>query len=95
MFLSDGSSLIFSVPTTTPNGTYKVSVSGFDSDWTDTPYTITVTGNGAGDPTTEVGDIQVIVSGQQLQHPSTDAPPVFMDSARRQTHAPHILALVR
>ena len=56
---SNGSSLTFSVPTTTPNGTYKVSVAGFNSPWTDTPYTITVSGNGTGDPTTEVGDIAV------------------------------------
>lgn len=52
---TDGSSLIFSVPTTTPDGTYKVSVGAFNSPWTNTTYTITVTGNGAGDPTTEVG----------------------------------------
>jgi hypothetical protein len=56
---SNGSLLTFSVPTTTPDGVYKISIGALNSAWTDTPYTITVTGNGVGDPTTMIGDIQV------------------------------------
>ena len=56
---SNGSALTFSVPTTVPDGTYKISVSGFGSLWTDTMYTIVVSGNGAGDPTTKVDDAMI------------------------------------
>ena len=68
---SDGPSLTFSVPTTTPDGTYTVSVSGIDSTWTDTPYTITVTGNGAGDPTTMVTDTTVDIGTTPVTTPPT------------------------
>jgi len=50
------SSTIFTVPTTVPDGTYKVSVSRVGGEWTDTTYTITVAGNGSGDPATAVID---------------------------------------
>ena len=52
---SNGSGLTFSVPATTPDGTYTVSVAGANSPWTTTTQTITVSGNGAGDPTTAIG----------------------------------------
>ena len=39
---SNGSSLVFSVPTTTPNGIYTVSVKGINGDYVLTPFTITV-----------------------------------------------------
>ena len=52
---SDGSGLNFTVPSTTPDGTYTVSVSGFNSPWTATTQTITVSGNGSGNPTTANG----------------------------------------
>ncbi|MDD5165134.1 MAG: hypothetical protein PHG25_01170 [Candidatus Pacebacteria bacterium] len=53
---SVGPSMIsFTVPSYIPDGTYTVSVSNPNSPWTDTPYTITVSGNGAGDPTTVIG----------------------------------------
>jgi len=42
---SDGKTLTFTVPSTTPNGTYGVSVGAFNSPWTVTQYTITVSGN--------------------------------------------------
>ena len=49
---ANGASLSFAVPSNVPDGKYKVSVSGVDSLWTDTSYTIVVSGNGAGDPST-------------------------------------------
>ena len=52
---SDGTSITFTVPNTVPDGVYTVSAASEASDWTQTPFTITVTGNGSGDPTTEIG----------------------------------------
>ncbi|MDO8575125.1 MAG: hypothetical protein Q7R78_00280 [bacterium] len=44
---SDGKTLEFTVPTTIPNGTYKISVGAFNSPWNDTPYTIVVANGNA------------------------------------------------
>ncbi len=51
----NASTISFTVPSYVPDGTYTVSVSNPNSPWTDTPYTITVSGNGTGDPTTAIG----------------------------------------
>ncbi|MEI6305154.1 MAG: hypothetical protein WCP09_04050 [Candidatus Taylorbacteria bacterium] len=51
---ANGASLSFTVPSNVPDGKYKVSVSGVDSPWNDTSYTIVVSGNGAGDPSTAI-----------------------------------------
>ena len=51
----DGTSLNFTVPTSTPDGTYKISVAALNSPWTATSYTIVVSGNGAGNPGTGTG----------------------------------------
>lgn len=50
----NGSTLTLSVPTTTPDGTYMLTVSALNSTWTPTSYTIVVSGNGVGDPTTAI-----------------------------------------
>ncbi|MEI6057548.1 MAG: hypothetical protein WCQ60_01070 [bacterium] len=72
---SNGTALTFSVPATVPDGTYKVSVSGFGSLWTDTTYTIVVSGNGAGDMTTQVSDA-MISDLPPIVPPVDPAPPV-------------------
>ena len=52
----DQSSATFTVPATVPDGTYKVSMSRAGGLWIDTTHTITVRGNGAGDPGTIIYD---------------------------------------
>ena len=52
---ADGTSITFTVPNTVPDGVYTVGAASEASDWTQTPFTITVTGNGVGDPTTIIG----------------------------------------
>jgi hypothetical protein len=45
---ANGTNLTFSVPTTVPNGTYKISVVNDSAIETDTTYTIVVSGHGSG-----------------------------------------------
>jgi len=70
---SNGSSLTFSVPTTTPDGTYRVSVSGFNSSWADTAYTILVSGNGAGDPTMKIFEAPMVTLDPATSIPTIPA----------------------
>ena len=70
---ANGTSLSFTVPSNVPDGKYKVSVSGFDSPWNDTSYTIVVSGNGAGDPSTAIVDDDIIIGASV---PGTPTPVV-------------------
>jgi hypothetical protein len=83
---SNGSSLTFSVATTTPDGVYTVGIGGLYGLWDNTPYTITVSGNGAGDSTTEVGDLQVTVVAVVTATPAYSCPSGYSLTSANQCY---------
>lgn len=69
----DSNTFSFTVPANVPDGVYKVSISNINSLWVDTEYTITVSGHGAGDPSTAIVDDDIIIGASV---PGTPTPVV-------------------